>query len=88
MLNTTTFPPQVQAVLPILQTLDDRQRFSLIEWLASQKSQKLQANTENFWQSFCNERDELLKDGGFDGFLENRNQSIPQIRPLFDEMAD
>lgn len=87
MLNVTTFPPQVQAVLPILETLDDRQRFSLIEWLASQKSKNPQATTENFWQSFCNERDELLKDGEFDEFLENRNQTLPQIRHLFDDVG-
>lgn len=82
----TNFPKEIQSILPILQTLDDRQRFSLIEWLASQKSQNLQATTENFWQSFCDERDELLKDGGFDGFLENRNQTLPQIRHLFDDV--
>lgn len=86
MLNTAIFPQEIQSILPILQTLDDRQRFSLIEWLASQKSKKLQASNENFWQSFCNERDELLKDGEFDEFLENRNQALPQIRHLFDDV--
>lgn len=83
---TTTFPQEIQAVLPILQTLDDKQRFSLIEWLASQKSASPKANNQNFWQSFCDERDDLLKDGEFDGFLENRNQTLPQTRHLFDDV--